>query len=259
MKLFRAGVVLAAAAWMVAPAAFGQRMFGGGPRDFGAAQMAKIFGKNQAFSATADTSVIDAQHNTPVQMQMTYAFLKGNLRTEIDMSTMTGSKMPPQAAAQMKQMGMDRIVNIYQSDKKVMYMVYPGLQSYCVMTPPEAPPSDKAGEKAKVDVTELGKETVDGHACVKNKVVITTDDGSQHETLTWNATDLNDFPIKTEMQAGGGTVTTHFHDIKLSAPSVSFEPPSDYKQYGSMQEMMMANMAHMMPPGGGRPGGPPSQ
>jgi hypothetical protein len=243
---------MVAAACVSAPTVFGQRMFGGGPRDFGNADMAKIFGKNQAFTAMAETMIADKQHSEPVQMEMSYAFLKGNLRTEMDMTSMKGTKMPPEAVAQMKQMGMDRTASIYRGDKKLLYLVYPGLKSYCEITPPPTKPADKPDEKAgKVDITQVGKETIDGHSCVKNKITFTSDDGSQHEMLTWQASDLSDFPIKTEMHAGGSTITTHFRDIKLSAPDASlFDPPTDYTRYGSMQEMMMASMSRMMPQGG---------
>jgi len=40
----------------------------------------------------------------------------------------------------------------------------------------------------------------------------------------------------------------------MTAPDASlFDPPSDFKAYGSMQEMLMANMQRMMPPRGGTP------
>ena len=73
-------------------------------RDFGASEMAKIFGKNQAFTATAEVTVLDKQHGTPMTMETQYAFLKGNVRTDLDMATMKGTAMPPQAVAQMKAM-----------------------------------------------------------------------------------------------------------------------------------------------------------
>lgn len=260
MKTFRVCAVYAMlAAGVAAPTVFGQRMIGGGPRDFGSADMAKIFGKNQAFTATAETTVADKQRSEPLQMEMSYAFLKGNLRTEMDMTTIKGGSMPPQAIAQMKQMGMDRTATIYRGDKKLLYLVYPGLKSYCEITPPTPKPVDKPDEKAgKVDITQVGKETIDGHACVKNKITFTADDGSQHEMLAWQASDLSDFPIKTEMQAGGSTITTHFRDIKLSAPAASmFDPPGDYQKYGSMQELMMGSMSRMMPQGGMPQGGMP--
>ncbi len=257
MRTFRVCALMVVAACVSAPTVFGQHMFGRGPRDYGSADMAKIFGKNQAFTATAETTVDGKQHGGPVQMEMSYAFLKGNLRTEMDMTTIKGGGMPPEAAAQMKQMGMDRTASIYRGDKKLLYLVYPGLKSYCEIKPPTTKPSDKPDEKVgKVDITQVGKETIDGHSCVKNKITFTADDGSQYEMLVWQASDLSDFPIKTEMQVGGSTITTHFRDIKLSAPDASlFDPPSDYKQYGSMQELMMASMSRMMPPGGMPPHG----
>jgi hypothetical protein len=261
MKTFRICTLIVAAACLTTPVVFGQRMMGG-VRDFGSAQMAKVFGKNDAFTATAEMTIADKSRPEPMQMETGYAVLKGNVRTEMDMTTMKGVNMPPEAIAQMKQMGMDRTISIYRGDKKLMYLVYPGLKGYCEINPAAMQPTDKPDQKeAKIEVTPIGKEAVDGHPCVKNKITITTDDGKQHEIIAWQASDMHDFPIKTEMQAGGATITTHFRDIKMSAPAASlFDPPSDFKAYGSMQEMMMANMQRMMPPGGMPPrGGMPPQ
>ncbi len=183
MKAFRVCTLIAAAACLTAPVVFGQRMFGGA-RDFGGAQMAKIFGKNEAFTATADVTIVDKSRPEPMQMESSYAVLKGNVRTEMDMTSMKGVNMPPQALAQMKQMGMDRTITIYRGDKKLLYLVYPGLKGYCEISPATMQPTDKTEPKEpKVESTPLGKETVDGHPCVKNKITFTTDDGKQHEVI----------------------------------------------------------------------------
>lgn len=247
MKALRFCTLIAAAACLMTPVVFGQRMFGGGSRDLGVSEMAKIFGKNQAFTATAEVTVLDKQHGTPMTMETQYAFLKGNVRTDLDMATMKGTAMPPQAVAQMKAMGMDHTVNIFRGDKKLMYMIYPGLKSYCVIDTTMTPGADKPEEKEpKIETTALGKETVDGHPCVKNKITITSGDGKQQDIIAWQASDLNDFPIKTEMVAGNATITTHFTDIKMTAPDASlFDPPADYKKYDSIQELMMASMGAM--------------
>ena len=62
----------------------------------------------------------------------------------------------------------------------------------------------------KVEMTEIGKETVDGHPCVKNKVVVTDKENKKHESTVWNATDLKNFPIKIQTQEQGGNATMLF-------------------------------------------------
>jgi hypothetical protein len=111
----------------------------------------------------------------------------------------------------------------------------------------------ESNKPPKVERTEIGKETIDGHPCVKYKVVVTPENGTPANMLVWQATDLNNYPIQTQVEAGNGTVaTTRFQDINQSKPAASlFEPPSDYKRYSSPQELMMSTM-------GGMPGGRPA-
>jgi hypothetical protein len=56
----------------------------------------------------------------------------------------------------------------------------------------------------KMEITELGKETVYGHSCVKNKAIVMDKQGDKHEFIVWNATDLKNFPIKIEMYGKAG-------------------------------------------------------
>src|SRR5271155_2700897 len=128
MKSFQAYTtcaIIAATVCLATPTVFGQRMSGGGARDYGFEDMAKVFGKNQAFTATAEMSIMDKQRPEPTQMETAYAFLNGNLRTEMDVTSMKGTGMSPQAVGQIKQMGMDRTISLYLGDKKALYLVYP--------------------------------------------------------------------------------------------------------------------------------------
>lgn len=188
-----------------------------------------------------------------MQMEMNYAVLEGKMRTETDMTKMQGSTIPPQALAQMKAMGMDKTVTIVLPDKHTGYLIYPGLKAYCDLPMGAGSSSAETNAPPKVERTEVGKETIDGHPCVKYKVVVTPEGGEARDFFVWQATDLNNYPVQTQVEAGNGTVvTTHFQDIHQTKPSASlFEPPSDYKHYGSPQEMMMNAMSGM----GGMPGG----
>jgi hypothetical protein len=111
----------------------------------------------------------------------------------------------------------------------------------------------ESSKPPKVERTEIGNETIDGHPCVKYKVVVTPENGTPSNMLVWQATDLNNYPIQTEVEAGNGTVaTTRFQNINQNKPAASlFEPPSDYKRYNSPQELMMSAMGGM----GGMQGG----
>jgi hypothetical protein len=96
-------------------------------------------------------------------------------------------------------------------------------------------------------MTEIGKETVEGQACVKNRTVVTDETGKKQEFTTWNATALKDFPIRTETVQDGNTVTSTFKDIKLTKPDASeFAAPSGFQRYPGMMEMLQAEMMKRM-------------
>jgi hypothetical protein len=181
------------------------------------------------------------------------SFDAGKSRFEMNMAEIKGSAMPPGAAEQMKAMGMDQMVSISRPDKNVMYIIYPGMQSYLENPMPAKKDAAAATAEFKMETTELGKESADGHACVKNKVVVTDAKGAKHESTVWNATDLKKFPVKIETTEQGHKAVMHFKDVSFSKPAASaFDAPGDFKKYSNMQqmmqEMMMKKMPGMMPP-----------
>src|SRR5208282_6172431 len=100
----------------------------------------------------------------------------------------------------------------------VAYMVYPGMQSYVENALSDSETTTAPGD-FKLATTELGKDTVDGHPCVKNKVIVTDKDGNKHESTVWNATDLKDFPVKIQTAAEGGNTTMQFKNVSLAKPA----------------------------------------
>src|SRR5262249_26695304 len=149
------------------------------------------------FSANMETQTKGASAEDALKMTGKIAFDHGTSRFEIDMSQVSSAKIPAGAAAQMKSMGMEKMIMISRSDKKLSYLIYPGLQAYTENPLPEAE-AVKPDSDYKFETTELGRETVDGHPCVKNKAVVTDPQGNKSESTIWNATDLKKFPIKIE-------------------------------------------------------------
>ena len=197
------------------------------------AALLKLFGDTKAFSARTEFLVRSGADTTSIPMG--FAVLEGKMRMDVDMAQVKSKQMPPKTLATLKQMGMDRIVSILISEKKIMRMIYPTLKAYS-----EMPALDEAvagGDKdLKIELTEINKETVDGHECVKNKFVLTDGKGNKREGLTWNAKDLKNFPVKMEFSEGGATVTMAFKNIKLTAPDPKqFEAPAGYTKRSDIQ------------------------
>jgi hypothetical protein len=201
--------------------------------------MGKLFGDNSGFSANMEyTSTGPSGQEMTVSAKITHA--EGKAHMEMDISNMQGGHVPPAAAARMKQMGMGKLTIIIRRDKGLSYMVYPDMKAYT-----ETATQEKYAPVAeyKSDSTKLGQETIDGHDCVKNKVVVTAPDGSTHESTVWNATDLKDFPVKIQTTSDKGTaMILSFKDVKLEKPDDSqFDPPSDFKKYDDMMSLMMSH------------------
>jgi hypothetical protein len=173
----------------------------------------------------------------------------GNSRMEMNVANVSGGSLPPNAAAQMKSLGMDEVVTIAPSSKTNVYMIYPNLHAYMSASVPPG-----AGADADVQITKLGEETAAGHPCVKNKVVVTVN-AQPHEFTVWNATDLKNFPVQISLSDQGTSATMTFQNIAFDGVAASeFQPPSGYTKYGSPQEMMQAILASH----GGAPGVPPA-
>jgi hypothetical protein len=218
--------------------AVAQAQLPGGPKtpQFSGA-FAKLFGEHKAFSADMDMEMTQEGGKDGLSTPGKVAYLEGKSRLEIDLSKAKGSQLPPGMAEQLNAMGMGQMTMISQEGTTNSYLVYPALKSYAVIPTPETKSSDDT--KIKLDSTELGKDTVDGQACIKNKVVITDADGTKSEATVWNATELKKFPVRIETAKDGTNVRMSFKNVKLAKPDAkSFEPPSSFKKYTDIQAMM---------------------
>jgi hypothetical protein len=202
--------------------------------------MTRLFGDIPGFSAKARVQVLDNAQKEMVSMPMDFALLEKKIRVEIDMSQTRNASMPPGAAEQLKAMGMARVVSIIRPDKQLVYVLYPTQKA--LMTMPLPKQTDPA-KQPTINKTAVGKETVDGHPCVKNKVTMTDDNGNPVEAMTWNASDLKDFPIQIQTTEKQGTSIMHFSEIQFDKPDPKqFDAPADYATYDSPQALMQGIM-----------------
>lgn len=227
-------------------AQFGPRGGAGGPPmgpRLSGGDMQKLFGEHSAFSA--DLEFHSGSGKAETIMPGKIALLNGLSRFEMNMSEAKGPKIRAEDAAHMKEMGMDQSVMITRPDKKLSYRVYPGMQAYLEDKALDAQATTAAADY-QAEVTELGRETIDDHPCIKSKVVMTGKDGKTKESTVWNATDLRKFPVKIEGTEDGKTTVLLFKNVKLESPAADlFEPPKDFKKHDSFMSMMMEKMGGM--------------
>jgi hypothetical protein len=150
------------------------------------------------------------------------------VRMDLNLEQTVSRDLPANMISVMKQKGMERIVTIFRPDQKVTLILYPGPKAFQPM--PLAKGESDAMEKGfSVEKTALGKETIDGHACVKNKVVVSNKQGPVLQATTWNAPDLKDLPIRVEMKKEESTVIITFKQIEFAKPDAKrFDVPADY-------------------------------
>jgi hypothetical protein len=198
----------------------------------------QLFGSNQVFSATLSFDIHTKGKDQPMTVSGKLFFDNGNSRFEMDMTEITGGQLESADVAQMKTLGLDRMAVISVPDKKAAFLIYPNVQSYVEITVQDAD-STATNRNFKIETSELGNETVDGHACVKNKVTVMDKQGILHEFTVWNATDLNNFPIQIQQTQQNTRVSIAFKDISFSKPDAGlFAAPPGFTRYGDAQTLM---------------------
>lgn len=220
-----------------------QNVPGGG--DFNSSLL-RLFGEHKAFTAKASLQSLDEKQTETVSTPVDISLLEDRARFDIDLTLMKSANMPPSAIAPLKASGMAHVVTVSRPDLKQVLVIYPDAKSMLRM-----PMADKDVQASKappkLEKAELGKETINGHPCLKHKVTLTDASGATIVATTWNASDLKDFPVQIQTTDKGKTVVIQFNDIKLGKPEAAlFEVPTGYKEYKNTQEMMQEMMMKVM-------------
>lgn len=196
-----------------------------------------LFGDNQSF--VTDMEVITKGKEGEVSMNSRMSVNDGKCRFEFNVADIKGTQVPPDAAEQMRSMGMDRTIVISRDNGRDITLVYPGLSGYVSMPAPRGAQAEGTLEAVKMDVHEIGTETLDGHKCVKNKITVTDNRGAKHESIAWNARDTKNFPLMIQMNEGGMAVTMRFRNVSFATPPEAlFVPPAGCTKYPSVPAMM---------------------
>ena len=201
------------------------------------ASLIRLFGTNTAFTAQAEVQILGLDQKERVGLPMLITRLDSKIRVEVDMARMRNREQPD-ALARLAPLGMDRVISLIRPEQHTTWVAFPKLQSVVKLAMPHAE-ADAFLKKATVDRTTLAKEKMEGHPCVKQRVVITDDHAQKHEATVWTATDLRDFPVCVATREGNDTVVMRFRQLQFTrADAKVFEPPTGYTDYADMQALM---------------------
>ena len=209
---------------------------GGNPSQAVSKALSKLFGSNASFTADSEVEVDGPQKAT---MEMSLSFHQGKTRTEIDLTKMKSGSLPPEAAEQMKAMGMDRVISISDDKSPTAIIIFPGMKSYVSMTNPS---TGKDTTEPKIEEKTLGKEMVDGKEMVKQKVTIIETDGKSTELTVWRQA-AGEFPAVVEFNESGTKAKMKFKNVVKKTPDAAlFTVPKDFEKFDSPQAMMMKKL-----------------
>jgi len=201
------------------------------------ASLIQLFGSNTVFTAQAEVQVLGLDQKERVGMPMTFTRLDSQIRVEVDVARMRNREQPD-ALARLSPLGLDRVISLIRPEQRTTWVAFPKLQAVVKMAMPPAE-AEAFLKKAKVERAELAKETVEGHPCRKQRVVLTDAKAEKHEATVWTATDLRDFPVCVATREGNDTVVMRFRQVQFTrADAKAFEPPAGYTEYGDMQALM---------------------
>lgn len=103
---------------------------------------------------------------------------------------------------------------------------YPDQSHQCVvMKPGQAkmlPSPLELLEGSILKRTDAGAETIEGHPCKIEDVVVKRADGSKIESRVWEAQDLQGIPVKIESHIGDSTLSALYREISVGTPDTAF-------------------------------------
>ena len=120
---------------------------------------------------------------------------------------------------------------------------YPDNSHQCVVMKPEQakmlPSPLELLQGSDLKRTKLGTETVEGHLCTVENVVVKRHDGSTIESKVWEAQDLGGIPVRIESHIGDITLSAIYRDIVVGTPDSNlFTAPQKCTPFEKMGQVV---------------------
>jgi hypothetical protein len=209
--------------------------------DTSAAQVelvASLLGTGRVFSA--NIAVTRERHNKQARISDNVLHLRGaDLRIE---HKLAADPALAKLTARLKKRDLAEVITILLPRQNKAYLILPAKKSY--LESPVVADGD-AKQKPRTESKLLRLENLDGHPCAVRRLTFVAADDSKQEIVIWEATDLQGFILKSEMDHGDDTMEV------LRFTNIKFDPPGDDKftapaQYRKLSPDNMNSIADVM-------------
>ncbi len=237
---------LCVAVLLAVPHAHGQKAGGvnaiGSQAPFLAAAMSEFFSDTRAFTAGAELALPAKDGAEPLKLPFGVAMADGKMRWELNFANVKSAEITPDTLNGMKGMGLDQMCFIYLPGKPLT-LALTGMKAYVEMPLPKVDGvQQQAQEKiGRLEKKEVGRETIAGQPTVKYAVKVPGDDGT---AMVWQATNLQNLPIKIVITKDQQTYQLQLSNIRLGQPDAAYflVPPGYTKQPDLNAAIQMAAM-----------------
>jgi hypothetical protein len=206
---------------------------------FLAAALSEFFSDTRAFTAGVELTVSAPGGGDSMKLPFGVAMAGGKMRWELNLANVKSAELPPEALTGIKEMGLDRMFFIFNPGKPLT-LAFPGMKSYVEMPVPEvAGVQQQAAEKVgRLEKKELGRETIAGQPTVKYAVKVPGDDGT---ATVWQATNLQNLPVKIAITKEKQTYQLQLSNIKLGQPDAAyFAVPAGFAKQTDLSAVIQA-------------------
>ena len=221
---------------------------------FLAAAFSEFFSDSRNFTARAELSLPGRNPGDSIPIGL--AMSEGRMRWQLNTAQVRSAHLPPERVALLKQMKMDSVILYLQPDTHLI-AAFPRMKAW-VETPMPKATNIQENAQAKIGgmkKTPVAKEIVDGHPCIKYRLTVPEDSDPNQVAVTWEATDLNDLPIKIMVKTDGQVYGIQLRNIRPGKTDERlFQPPPGYTKRASfsslLQEGLLQNVANSGQAGG---------
>jgi hypothetical protein len=211
---------------------------------FFAAALTPLLAEPRPFTARAHWIFFADSPEERTQVPMTLAMSGGQMRWDLNLEESPREQFLPGALPALKQMKMDKI-SLYLQPNRAVQVTFPGAESVVVLPlPKDQRVVEKAGDQAaQLTQTAVGRETIDGHVCVKFRLLVPAGKTTTAEAYVWRATDLENFPLRLQIRFG-----TESHVLQFKQPNFAkiepaqLVPPAKFKRFADLETLMQSNL-----------------